>query len=564
MTQKKYTVTAALLYANGPLHIGHIAGAYLPADIYVRYLKSQGHDVAFICGSDEHGAAITLQAKKDNVTPKEIINKYHLMNKKTFSEFGIDFSIYHRTSEKIHHETAQDFFSTLERKNVFIKKTTKQFYDEENKLFLADRYISGQCPKCGHEHAYGDQCEKCGSTLSPEELINPTSTLSGSTPVKKETSHWYLPMQKHEEWLKEWIENGTLEENYHHDPKKWRSQVIGQCKSWINSGLKERAMTRDLTWGVQVPLENVKEKVLYVWLDAPIGYISATKQWASENNKNWENYWKDEKTELIHFIGKDNIVFHCIMFPIVLKAHGKYILPKNVPANEFLNLEGNKLSTSKNWAIWAHEYLNDFKGQQDVLRYVLCATAPESKDTDFTWADFLSRNNNELVAIFGNFINRVVVLTHKYWNGIVPSCNELSDYDKEIINKLNNTSIVMGEAIENFKFREALKELMNLARLGNKYLADTEPWKLQHTNKDRVETIMNISIQIAGSLSVLCKPFMPFTSIKLNNILNLSKEKWKDAGMNIIPNEHQINKGIHLFEKIEDAKIKEQLSKLTK
>ncbi len=564
MTQKKYTVTAALLYANGPLHIGHIAGAYLPADIYVRYLKSQGHDVAFICGSDEHGAAITLQAKKDNVTPKEIINKYHLMNKKTFSEFGIDFSIYHRTSEKIHHETAQDFFSTLERKNVFIKKTTKQFYDEENKLFLADRYITGQCPKCGHEHAYGDQCEKCGSTLSPEELINPTSTLSGSTPVKKETSHWYLPMQKHEEWLKEWIENGTLEENYHHDPKKWRSQVIGQCKSWINSGLKERAMTRDLTWGVQVPLENVKEKVLYVWLDAPIGYISATKQWASENNKNWENYWKDEKTELIHFIGKDNIVFHCIMFPIVLKAHGKYILPKNVPANEFLNLEGNKLSTSKNWAIWAHEYLNDFKGQQDVLRYVLCATAPESKDTDFTWADFLSRNNNELVAIFGNFINRVVVLTHKYWNGIVPSCNELSDYDKEIINKLNNTSIVMGEAIENFKFREALKELMNLARLGNKYLADTEPWKLQHTNKDRVETIMNISIQIAGSLSVLCKPFMPFTSIKLNNILNLSKEKWKDAGMNIIPNEHQINKGIHLFEKIEDAKIKEQLSKLTK
>tara|TARA_B100001540_G_scaffold43361_1_gene38507 strand:- start:923 stop:2617 length:1695 start_codon:yes stop_codon:yes gene_type:complete len=564
MTQKKYTVTAALLYANGPLHIGHIAGAYLPADIYVRYLKSQGHDVAFICGSDEHGAAITLQAKKDNVTPKEIINKYHLMNKKTFSEFGIDFSIYHRTSEKIHHETAQDFFSTLERNNVFIKKTTKQFYDEENKLFLADRYITGQCPKCGHEHAYGDQCEKCGSTLSPEELINPTSTLSGSTPVKKETSHWYLPMQKHEEWLKEWIENGTLEENYHHDPKKWRSQVIGQCKSWINSGLKERAMTRDLTWGVQVPLENVKEKVLYVWLDAPIGYISATKQWASENNKNWENYWKDEKTELIHFIGKDNIVFHCIMFPIVLKAHGKYILPKNVPANEFLNLEGNKLSTSKNWAIWAHEYLTDFKGQQDVLRYVLCATAPESKDTDFTWADFLSRNNNELVAIFGNFINRVVVLTHKYWNGIVPSCNELSDYDKEIINKLNNTSIVMGEAIENFKFREALKELMNLARLGNKYLADTEPWKLQHTNKDRVETIMNISIQIAGSLSVLCKPFMPFTSIKLNNILNLSKEKWKDAGMNIIPNEHQINKGIHLFEKIEDAKIKEQLSKLTK
>ena len=564
MTQKKYTVTAALLYANGPLHIGHIAGAYLPADIYVRYLKSQGHDVAFICGSDEHGAAITLQAKKDNVTPKEIINKYHLMNKKTFSEFGIDFSIYHRTSEKIHHETAQDFFSTLERKNVFIKKTTKQFYDEENKLFLADRYISGQCPKCGHEHAYGDQCEKCGSTLSPEELINPTSTLSGSTPVKKETSHWYLPMQKHEEWLKEWIENGTLEENYHHDPKTWRSQVIGQCKSWINSGLKERAMTRDLTWGVKVPLENVKEKVLYVWLDAPIGYISATKQWASENNKNWENYWKDEKTELIHFIGKDNIVFHCIMFPIILKAHGKYILPKNVPANEFLNLEGNKLSTSKNWAIWAHEYLNDFKGQQDVLRYVLCATAPESKDTDFTWADFLSRNNNELVAIFGNFINRVVVLTHKYWNGIVPSCNELSDYDKEIINKLNNTSIVMGEAIENFKFREALKELMNLARLGNKYLADTEPWKLQHANKDRVETIMNISIQIAGSLSVLCKPFMPFTSIKLNNILNLSKEKWKDAGMNIIPNEHQINKGIHLFEKIEDAKIKEQLSKLTK
>ena len=564
MKQKRYTVTAALLYANGPLHIGHIAGAYLPADIYTRYLKAQGHDVAFICGSDEHGAAITLQAKKDKVTPEEIINKYHSMNKKTFSEFGIDFSIYHRTSEKIHHETAQDFFSTLEEKDVFIKKTTKQFYDEENKLFLADRYINGQCPKCNNENAYGDQCEKCGSTLSPEELINATSTLSGSTPIKKETSHWYLPMQKHEDWLKEWIENGKLKENYHHDPKKWRSQVIGQCKSWINGGLKERAMTRDLNWGVKVPLKGIKEKVLYVWLDAPIGYISATKQWASENSRNWEDYWKDKKTELIHFIGKDNIVFHCIMFPIILKTHGEYILPKNVPANEFLNLEGNKLSTSKNWAIWAHEYLKDFQGQQDVLRYVLCATAPESKDTDFTWADFLSRNNNELVAIFGNFINRVVVLTHKYWNGIVPSYNELYDYDKEIINKLNNTSIVMGEAIENFKFREALKELMNLARLGNKYLADTEPWKLQNTNKERVETIMNISIQIAGSLSILCKPFMPFTSIKLNTMLNLSKEKWKDAGMNVISNKHQINKAIHLFEKIEDAKIKEQLSKLTK
>ena len=483
MSTKRYTVTSALPYANGPLHIGHIAGAYLPADIYVRYLKGKGHDVAFVCGSDEHGAAITLRAKKDGVSPQEIVDKYHNINKKAFADFGIDFSIYHRTSDELHHETAQEFFKTLEEKNVFTKKTAEQFYDEENNQFLADRYISGECPKCNADGAYGDQCEKCGSTLSPEELINPTSTLSGKTPIKKETSHWYLPMQKHEEWLKPWIEKGTLNGKNHHDPKTWRSQVIGQCKSWIDGGLQARAMTRDLDWGVKVPVKDADGKVLYVWLDAPIGYISATKQWATDNNKNWEDYWKNEETELVHFIGKDNIVFHCIIFPIILKAHEGYILPTNVPANEFLNLEGKKLSTSRNWAIWLHEYLEDFKGQEDALRYALCATAPESKDTDFTWADFQARNNNELVAIFGNFINRVVVLTNKYWEGIVPKCNSLEAYDKEVLEKLKAFPDKISASIEKYRFREALGELMNLARLGNKYLADTEPWKLKKTDE---------------------------------------------------------------------------------
>ena len=562
MSKKRYTVTSALLYANGPLHIGHIAGAYLPADIYVRYLKAKGHDVAFICGSDEHGAAITLQAKKEGVSPKEIIDKYHSINKKTFADFGINFSIYHKTSEKLHHETAQNFFKVLEQNNVFTKKSTKEFYDDENKLFLADRYISGECPKCNNANAYGDQCEKCGSTLSPEELINPKSTLSGKTPIKKETSHWYLPMQNHEKWLKKWIEEGILDGKNHHDTKAWKSQVLGQCKSWIDGGLQERAMTRDLDWGVKVPIKDAKGKVLYVWLDAPIGYISATKQWAADNKKNWKDYWQSEETELIHFIGKDNIVFHCIIFPIILKSHKDYILPTNVPANEFLNLEGEKLSTSRNWAIWLHEYLENFKGQEDSLRYTLCASAPEGKDTDFTWINFQARNNNELVAIFGNLINRVVVLTHKYWGGIVPEQNNLTDYDQKILEKLAEFPNKIGTSIEKFRFREAITELMNLARLGNKYLADTEPWKLKSTEEERTETILNIAIQIAASLSILSSPFMPFTSQKLAKILNLKNVSWNNAGGIIINANHLINKGNLLFEKIEDEKIAEQLEKL--
>ena len=562
MSTKRYTVTSALPYANGPLHIGHIAGAYLPADIYVRYLRGKGHDVVFVCGSDEHGAAITLQAKKDGVSPQEIVDKYHKRNKKAFANFGINFSIYHRTSDKLHHETAQEFFKTLEHKGVFTKKTSEQFYDEKNKQFLADRYISGECPKCNERDAYGDQCEKCGSTLSPNELINPKSTLSGNTPVKKETTHWYLPMQDHENWLKPWIEDGILNGENHHDAKAWRSQVIGQCKSWIDGGLQARAMTRDLEWGVKVPVKGGDGKVLYVWLDAPIGYISATKQWAKDNGKNWEDYWKNKETELIHFIGKDNIVFHCIIFPIILKVHKNFILPTNVPANEFLNLEGEKLSTSRNWAIWLHEYLEDFKGQEDALRYTLCATAPESKDTDFTWADFQARNNNELVAIFGNFINRVVVLTNKYWDGVVPSQNSLDSYDKEVLEKLATFPNKIGESIEKFRFREALAELMNLARLGNKYLADTEPWKLKNTDEKRTETIINIAMQIAASLAILSEPFMPFSSSKLKDILILEDVSWNDAGSIIITENHQINKATHLFEKIEDEKIEEQRVKL--
>ena len=562
MSTKRHTVTSALLYANGPIHLGHISGAYLPADIYVRYLKAKGHDVAFICGSDEHGAAITLQAKKDGVTPQEIVDKYHAINKKAFADFGIDFSIYHRTSDKLHHETAQEFFRTLDNNEVFKKKTSEQFYDEENNQFLADRYISGECPKCNAEEAFGDQCEKCGSALSPNELINPKSTLSGNAPIKKETTHWYLPMQDHEIWLKPWIEDGILEGENHHNPKKWRSQVLGQCKSWIDGGLKARAMTRDLDWGVKVPVEDADGKVLYVWLDAPIGYISATKQWASDNGKNWEDYWKSEETELIHFIGKDNIVFHCIIFPIILKAHENFILPTNVPANEFLNLEGEKLSTSRNWAIWLHDYLEDFKGQEDALRYTLCATAPESKDTDFTWADFQARNNNELVAIFGNFINRVVVLTNKYWDGVVPSQNDLDSYDKEVLEKIAAFPNKIGESIEKFRFREALAELMNLARLGNKYLADTEPWKLKKTDESRTETIMNIAMQIAASLAILSEPFMPFSSSKLKDILILENVNWNDAGNIIVVDNHKINEATHLFEKIEDDKIQEQREKL--
>lgn len=562
MTKKRFTVTSALLYANGPLHIGHIAGAYLPADIFVRYQKLKGNDVAFICGSDEHGAAITLRAKKDGVAPQEIVDKYHKINKKAFQDFGIDFSIYHRTSSEMHHKTSKEFFSVLNENNLFIKKSSSQFFDEENNQFLADRYISGQCPKCEAEGAYGDQCEKCGSTLSPDELINPKSTLNGNTPIKKETSHWYLPMQNHESWLKDWIDNGMLDGKKHHNPENWRSQVLGQCKSWIDGGLQARAMTRDLDWGVKVPIKGEEGKVLYVWLDAPIGYISATKQWAIENDKNWEDYWKNTNTELIHFIGKDNIVFHCIMFPIILKDHKDYILPTNIPANSFLNLEGEKLSTSRNWAIWLHEYIEDFKGQEDSLRYTLCATAPESKDTDFTWKDFQSRNNNELVAIYGNFINRVVVLTNKYWDGVVPEQSDLNKYDKEILESLSKYPQIIGSSIEKYRFREALQELMNLARLGNKYLADTEPWKLKKTDENRTKTIMNIALQLAASLSILSEPFLPFSAKTLKEMLNISELQWEDATKQNLNSGASINKANLLFEKIEDETIENQILKL--
>jgi methionyl-tRNA synthetase len=561
MSKKKYTVTSALPYANGPLHIGHIAGAYLPADVYVRYRKSKEDDVVFICGSDEHGAAITLRAKKEGVKPQEIVDRYHVLNKKSFADFGIDFDIYHRTSAEIHHQTAQEFFLKLESKGVFTKKTSEQFYDEEHQQFLADRYISGICPKCDYDSAYGDQCEKCGSALSPTELINPKSTLTGATPIMKSTDHWYLPMQNHEKWLKEWIENGVLDGNNLHDPKKWRSQVVGQCKSWIDGGLRERAMTRDLDWGVKVPVEDADGKVLYVWLDAPIGYISATKEWASQHNKNWEDYWKND-AELVHFIGKDNIVFHAIIFPILLKSHGDFVLPKNVPANEFLNLEGNKLSTSRNWAIWLHEYMEDFEGQQDVLRYALCATAPESKDTDFTWKDFQIRNNSELVAIFGNFINRVVVLTNKYWDGVVPALGDLSEYDIKVLAELKNAPQKIGSLIENYKMRESLSEVMNVARLGNKYLADTEPWKLKKTDEKRAETILHIALQIASSLSVLCAPFLPFTAQKLSKMLDIKQNKWQE--IQELSSGHKIQPASLLFSKIEDENIELQLQKLNK
>ena len=562
MTKKRYTVTSALPYANGPLHIGHIAGAYLPADIFVRYLKLKGKDVAFICGSDEHGAAITLRAKKDGVSAQEIIDRYHNLNKQSFKDFGIDFSIYDRTSSELHHETAKEFFTELNDNNHFTQKTSEQFYDDENNQFLADRYITGECSKCNAEGAYGDQCEKCGSALSPDELINPKSTLGGNIPIKKETSHWYLPMQNHEEWLRDWIENGRLEGENHHDPKQWRSQVLGQCKSWIDGGLQERAMTRDLDWGVKVPIKGEDGKVLYVWMDAPIGYISATKKWAADNDKNWEDYWKNDKSELVHFIGKDNIVFHCIIFPIILSANKGYNLPTNVPANEFLNLEGEKLSTSRNWAIWLHEYLEDFKGQEDALRYALCATAPENKDTDFTWADFQARNNNELVAIFGNFINRVVVLTNKYWEGIVPHLGELEEYDKEVLEQLQNFPDKIAASIEKYRFREALQELMNLARLGNKYLADTEPWKLKKTNEKRTETIMHIALQIGSSLSILSEPFLPFTSNTLQKMLNISNLNWEDAKNHKLKGGIKINAANLLFAKIEDETIENQLLKL--
>lgn len=556
MPEKKsrYTVTAALPYANGPVHIGHLAGVYVPADIYVRYLRAKQQDVAFICGSDEHGVPITIRAKKEGVTPKEVTDKYHELIKQSFHDFGISFNIYSRTTSKTQYETASGIFKRIYDEGLFEEKETEQYYDPKAEQFLADRYIKGTCPHCGYTEAYGDQCESCGSSLSPSDLIQPRSMLSGETPILKKTKHWYLPMNEYEPWLKEWLLEGH---------KEWKTNVYGQCKSWIDNGLQPRAMTRDLDWGVPVPLPNAEGKVLYVWFDAPIGYISATKDWAKAENKDWESYWKDEKTKLVHFIGKDNIVFHCIIFPIILKAHGEFILPDNVPANEFLNLEGQKISTSRNWAVWLHEYLQDFPGKEDVLRYVLCANAPETKDNDFTWKDFQARNNNELVAILGNFVNRAMVLTQKYYEGKVPARNELFNIDNDVVAALGDFPSKIAASLEQYRFREALNHLMDLARLGNKYLADTEPWKLIKTNEERVKTIMNLSLQIVANLSILGEPFLPFTAEKIKSMLNLPSFSWHEGGsIGLIKEGHQLNAPVLLFEKVEDEAIEKQVNKL--
>ncbi|SHJ72169.1 methionyl-tRNA synthetase [Arenibacter nanhaiticus] len=553
----RYTITAALPYTNGPIHIGHLAGVYVPADIYARYLRLTGKDVAFVCGSDEHGVAISMKAKKEGVSPQAIIDKYHGIIKKSFEDFGITFNNYSRTSAPIHHKTASDFFVKLYEKGDFIEETTAQLYDNEAQQFLADRFVIGTCPKCGHEEAYGDQCEKCGSTLNATDLINPKSTISGAIPTMKETKHWFLPLDRYEDFLKEWILQGHKND--------WKPNVYGQCKSWIDDGLKPRAVTRDLDWGIPVPVEGADGKVLYVWFDAPIGYISATKEWAEREGKDWEPYWKAKDTKMVHFIGKDNIVFHCIIFPSMLKAHGEFILPENVPANEFLNLEGNKLSTSKNWAVWLHEYLEDFPNMQDVLRYTLTANAPESKDNDFTWKDFQARNNNELVAIFGNFINRVVVLTNKYYNGIVPPPAAYTEVDRETLEELKKYPAIISSSIERYRFREAGQELMNLARLGNKYLADAEPWKVIKQDEERVKTIMYVALQIGSALAVLSEPFLPFTATKLKNILNISPAlAWQDVASKeaLLPDGHQINQAELLFSKIEDETIQAQLDRL--
>ena len=553
---KRYTITAALPYTNGPIHIGHLAGVYVPADIYARYLRLTGNDVAFICGSDEHGVPITIKAKKEGVTPQDIVDKYHAIIKQSFEDFGITFDNYSRTSAKIHHDTASEFFTTLYNKGEFIEETSEQLYDEEANQFLADRFIVGTCPKCGYEESYGDQCENCGTSHNATDLINAKSAITGNTPTLKQTKHWFLPLDKHEAFLKEWILKGHK--------KDWKPNVYGQVKSWIDDGLRPRAVTRDLDWGIPVPVEGAEGKVLYVWFDAPIGYISATKEWAARESKDWTPYWKDKNTKLVHFIGKDNIVFHCIIFPAMLKAEGSYILPDNVPANEFLNLEGQKLSTSKNWAVWLPEYLQDFPNQQDVLRYALTANAPESKDNDFTWKDFQARNNNELVAIFGNFINRVVVLTNKYYDGVVPAPSELSQVDTETLVTIKAYPNVISSSIERYRFREASQELMNLARLGNKYLADEEPWKVIKVDETRTQTIMYVALQIAAALATLSEPFLPFTSLKLKNILKQSENSWEDIASKevLIPSAHQIGKAELLFSKIEDKTIQLQLDKL--
>jgi len=554
-TFKRYTVTSALPYANGPIHIGHLAGVYVPADIYVRYLRLKGKDVVFIGGSDEHGVPITIKARQKGITPQDVVDKYHSIIKKSFSDFGISFDVYSRTSGKVHHETAAEFFTTLHDKGEFIEKTSEQYYDEASSHFLADRYITGSCPHCSYEKAYGDQCENCGTSLSPNDLINPVSVLSGNKPVKKETKHWFLPLDKYEPWLKEWIVEGHKDD--------WKANVYGQCKSWIDQGLHPRAVTRDLDWGVKVPLEEAVGKVLYVWFDAPIGYISATKEWAEKTGKDWEVYWKDEESRLLHFIGKDNIVFHCIIFPSMLKKEGSYIIPDNVPAFEFMNLENDKISTSRNWAVWLHEYLEEFPGQQDVLRYVLTANAPETKDNDFTWKDFQARNNNELLAIFGNFVNRTLVLTHKYFNGVVPAIEELNDYDKSVLEQIGEFPMKVGSSLENFRFREALNEMMNLARLGNKYLTDSEPWKVFKTDEARVRTILNVSLQIVANLTILCRPFLPFSSDKLTSMLNLESLPWSEAGRtDLLSDGKQLNKPELLFERIEDKQIEAQVQKL--
>ncbi|MEI6766498.1 MAG: methionine--tRNA ligase [Bacteroidota bacterium] len=552
---KRYTITSALPYANGPVHIGHLAGVYIPADIYARYLRMKGEEVLFIGGSDEHGVPITIKARNEGVHPQQIVDKYHSIIKKSFEEFGISFDVYSRTSNKIHHETASEFFETLYNKGEFIEKVTEQYYDEEAKHFLADRYITGTCPHCGNDKAYGDQCEKCGTSLNATDLINPRSVLSGNLPVLRETKHWFLPLDKYEPWLKQWILEGHKDD--------WKVNVYGQCKSWIDQGLQPRAVTRDLDWGVKVPLPGTEGKVLYVWFDAPIGYISATKEWALEKGVDWTPWWKDEQTKMVHFIGKDNIVFHCIVFPSMLHAEGSYILPDNVPANEFLNLEGDKISTSRNWAVWLHEYLLEFPGRQDVLRYALTANAPETKDNDFTWKDFQAHNNNELVAILGNFVNRALVLTHKFYEGVIPARGGLSDFDKATLLQIPEFPLRVARSIENYRFREALNEMLNLARLGNKYLADSEPWKIFNTAPERVATILNISLQICANLAVVMQPFLPFTSVKLAEMIGLGSFTWKDAGnTDLLKAGDTLKPAAFLFEKIEDDVIAAQLQKL--
>ncbi|MBO7506576.1 MAG: methionine--tRNA ligase [Paludibacteraceae bacterium] len=554
---KRTTVTSALPYANGPVHIGHLAGVYVPADIYVRYLRLKGEDVVFIGGSDEHGVPVTIRAKKEGCTPQDVVDRYHKIIKDSFQEFGISFDIYSRTTSATHHKLASDFFRTLYDKGEFIEKESEQYYDEEAKQFLADRYIVGECPRCHAQGAYGDQCEKCGSALSPEELINPVSKLSGAKPVMRKTKHWYLPLDKHEGWLRKWILD---------DHKEWRTNVYGQCKSWLDNGLQPRAVSRDLDWGIPVPVEGAEGKVLYVWFDAPIGYISNTKELCDNNPDkfgNWEKWWKDPETRLVHFIGKDNIVFHCIVFPSMLKAEGSYILPDNVPSNEFLNLEGDKISTSRNWAVWLNEYLVDFPGKQDTLRYVLTANAPETKDNDFTWKDFQARNNNELVAIYGNFVNRALVLTQKYFEGKVPELKGLTDYDKATLQEFADVKEKLEQLLDNFKFRDAQKEAMNLARIGNKYLAETEPWKLSKTDMDRTSSILHIGLQIAANLAIAFEPFLPFSSEKLRKMLNMNSFDWNQLGkIDLLQTGAQLGKAELLFEKIEDEAIDAQMKRL--